>query len=635
MTRKKFKVSQSINRLSEDEAKLLIDDLKRLDKNIEIKVHKVMNAINGVSLQKALEFVVTKSPVLWAKVYLNWEARGYQIPMLKEGGSSPLLVLRLGRRLGKTDCMCILILWYACTQINKGPNNQYDILIFAPYETQIDLIFKRLDQLIKHSPYVSGMMTKQIHHKKELSNGTVILGLTAGASSGNSGSNNSRGQRADLIVVDECDYVGSSQITNFINIRNEAPSRIRMICASTPSGKHEEFYKWCTGATRRFAPKQEDIDNYTFSEYVITDSRDHGETGNGWTEIYAPSIVNEELLKINPVTEQTYLQDIKDELSELRYEQEVMANFGDEEMGVYQRKYIELAVQQGVDIGHKYLDLNSKAEIMEFNRNKNGVLLLGIDYDKVQAGTTMVGLYLDRGFTNDRGLLEPKFKVLFRLEIPRSEFTYVNAIQKIVELNELLDIDHIVMDRGYGDVQLEMIKKWGVENPETMLAEKTVGYQLGQKIIVRDPHTRKKDNKPLKPFMVNNSVLAFERGAIIFDPKDKEIREQFEGYKIKSVSSTGQPIYSDENEHAVDALNLCLLEFERNYGELFRLITATKIGALNKELKRKEEEEDIDDRLRLLKEEMARRNKEQVSGGTVVYRSIFNQNSSMFNRRTF
>ena len=48
--------------------------------------------------------------------------------------------------------MCVMILWFAYTQYNKGPNNQYDILIATPYETQIDLIFKRLHQLIDRSP---------------------------------------------------------------------------------------------------------------------------------------------------------------------------------------------------------------------------------------------------------------------------------------------------------------------------------------------------------------------------------------------------------------------------------------------------------------------------------------------------
>lgn len=186
----------SINQLNEVGAKVLRNELVLLDKHIDEKIDKVMK-MSGVDYVTALEYVVTDSPILWAKVYLNWEARDYQYPILMEGKKSNQLVLRLGRRLGKTDSMCVLILWYAYTQINKGPNNQYDILILTPYETQIDLIFTRLDQLIEGSPLLQSMITREIHHRKEFKNGTIIKGLTAGASSGNNGSNNTRGQRAD------------------------------------------------------------------------------------------------------------------------------------------------------------------------------------------------------------------------------------------------------------------------------------------------------------------------------------------------------------------------------------------------------------------------------------------------------
>lgn len=186
----------SINQLNEMECLALMDELKGLDPNIEVKVSKVISA-TGTSIIEALEYVVVDSPILWARVYLGWTCRDYQYPILIEGKKSRQMVLRLGRRLGKTDSMCVLILWYAYTQINKGPNNQYNILILTPYETQIDLIFDRLKQLIEGSSLIQGMISREIHHRKELSNGSIITGLTAGASSGNNGGNNTRGQRAD------------------------------------------------------------------------------------------------------------------------------------------------------------------------------------------------------------------------------------------------------------------------------------------------------------------------------------------------------------------------------------------------------------------------------------------------------
>lgn len=184
-------VIQNINQLSETQSKQLIQELKALDHLLDKRVDFVVKQ-TASSLSESLEYVVMSSPALWAKVYLNWTCRDYQIEIMNQGKKSKSTVLRLGRRLGKTDSMCVLILWHAYTQINKGPNNQYDILIITPYETQVNLIFDRLHQLIDISPLLQGMISRDIHHRIELSNGTKIVGLTAGSRSG-SGAANTRG----------------------------------------------------------------------------------------------------------------------------------------------------------------------------------------------------------------------------------------------------------------------------------------------------------------------------------------------------------------------------------------------------------------------------------------------------------
>ena len=130
-------------------------------------------------------------------------------PILKNIIHDSQAVFRLGRRLGKTEMMCILILWYAFTQYNKkrvtnDTEDVYDILIVAPFEKQIDLIFKRLKELIEASPAYNNVIVRDVKHNLKLANGTNILGITAGSKTGN-GANNTRGQRADLIVFDEVD----------------------------------------------------------------------------------------------------------------------------------------------------------------------------------------------------------------------------------------------------------------------------------------------------------------------------------------------------------------------------------------------------------------------------------------------
>ena len=174
--------------------------------------------------------------------------------------------------------------------------------------------------------------------------------------------------------------MGSSEITNILNIRNENPEKIKVIAASTPSGKHEEYWKWCVGASRTYRPLQSDIDNFTFTKYECEEQK-----GNGWVQVYAPSIVNKELLKINPDTEQTYLEDIKDELSEMRFVQEVMAEFGEEEAGVYRKEFIDEAVNEGKRIGHRYILDKGDDYVREYVRSKpHSKYILGIDWDLLE-----------------------------------------------------------------------------------------------------------------------------------------------------------------------------------------------------------------------------------------------------------
>lgn len=154
---------QLISQLTDVEVDNLIKMLLSKDKQLEKRVNYVMKHMH-TKRAYALEYIVTNNPILWAKVYLDWEARDYQEPIIIEGKKSKKLVLRLGRRLGKSESMCILILWFAYTQYNKGPNNQYDILIATPYETQIDLIFKRLHELVERSPLLLSLKSRDVHH---------------------------------------------------------------------------------------------------------------------------------------------------------------------------------------------------------------------------------------------------------------------------------------------------------------------------------------------------------------------------------------------------------------------------------------------------------------------------------------
>ena len=140
-------------------------------------------------------------PVLWAKAFVisndaiakkvgPWKARDYQEEMLRD--NSLYKVYRCGRRIGKSETMIIEGLHKAYT--HEG----FRILYVTPYETQVNLVFMRMRELIQSSPLLKIEVTKMKNspYTIEFRNGSVIMGFTTGASSG-SGAASVRGQRAD------------------------------------------------------------------------------------------------------------------------------------------------------------------------------------------------------------------------------------------------------------------------------------------------------------------------------------------------------------------------------------------------------------------------------------------------------
>lgn len=87
----------------------------------------------------------------------------------------------------------------------------------------------------------------------------------------------------------------------------------------------------------------------------------------------------------------------------------------------------------------------------------------------------------------------------------------------------------------------------------------------------------------MKPFMVNQLSIMLERGMLMMSPFDETLYKQLVDYSIVRISSNGVPIYSNENEHFVDALGLAHLAFVLEYPQLTRTIKklehATKMAA--------------------------------------------------------
>ena len=120
--------------------------------------------------------------------------------------------------------------------------------------------------------------------------------------------------------------------------------------------------------------------------------------------------------------------------------------------------------------------------------------------------------------------------------------------------------------------------KYGDEHPESGLKNKLKGFQFKQNLEIMDPIKRTITKEPMKPFMVNQLAIAFERNNIILSPFDDTLHKQLIDYEVVKIGANGNPVYTDENEHFVDALGLAYLAFVLEFPDITKTIYKTELG---------------------------------------------------------
>lgn len=243
------------------------------------------------------------------------------------------------------------MLWKAFTK------PYHRILVVTPYENQVRLIFTRLMEIIRDSPLIANELKKSTKNPYwiEFKNGAIILGFTTGASSGSGGAS-IRGQRADAIYLDEVDYMTEADFDSVMAIAGERRD-ITIFMSSTPTGKRSKFWKACTD------PKM------------------------GFTEHYHPSTHNPNW---GPEMEAEF----RAQLSEQGFVHEIMADFGTQDTGVFNKEKIDLASQQ---LCYAYNDLdyyqlerckhqNLVPQILKYDKvnraPNNPFRCMGVDWDR-------------------------------------------------------------------------------------------------------------------------------------------------------------------------------------------------------------------------------------------------------------
>jgi hypothetical protein len=476
-------------------------------------------------------YALLSDPIAWAESTLRdprpgrhneyIKLRFYQKEIL--ANKSRQKVLRLARRLGKSIVMAVNMLWYAMTHRDSTQ------LAIAPYDAQILVLFDTIQKFIDATPILSESViqrTKSPHYIK-FGNGSIIKGFTAGTNSGNA-AGGIRGQGGDIIYIDEADYLDRKDFDTIYGMRIEEGRDIQFWMASTPTGRREHFYEACTGSML------------------------------GWQEFHYNITVHPEW---GPEME----AQLKSTMSELGYIHEFLAEFGDEEVGVFKKEYVERATFE-----YRYTNVPQTPAIR----------IITADWDKYANATQILVTEFDRGMQ--------RLRTVNRIEVPQSQFTLTKAVNKIIELNEVYNPEFIYLDRGYGEGQIEFIKLHGMANPETGLHTKTKGIHFGDYHEITDPYTKEVTKVPLKVFMVNQLVNLFEKDKVAISSEDTDLIRQLNNYRVVKKTKNNLPIFNEDDEHIVDCLSLACLALVENYPQLIdafpKIPVTNKIFIIEKRL---------------------------------------------------
>jgi hypothetical protein len=152
-----------------------------------------------------------------------------------------------------------------------------------------------------------------------------------------------------------------------------------------------------------------------------------------------------------------------------------------------------------------------------------------------------------------------------------------------------------------------MLHKHGLENPESGMRTKVKRIQFSQNIEIRDPGTREVDKKDAKNFMISQTSILLDRDKIVVSPFDEMVWKQMMDYQVVRISQNGKPVYTSENEHALDAFMLTILGFTIEFPNITKILEEITVARKAKAMQQKQQKESL---------------QEKVFGG---HRDVYNQ----------
>jgi len=453
-------------------------DLRLLEGNYKAQVDPIKKAR-----------AVIANPTAWCEYELNTQPRWYQDDMLC--CTARQKVMRAGRRIGKTWSLVIRAMH---RMVNR---HHYRVIVVAPYQHQIDLIFDIFDELISRSRSISNNIKRRVRSPQlvELGNGSSMKGFPSGVKSGGK-SDKVRGQDADEIIIDEIDYLPEEDIDAIVAILASNKETLITV-SSTPTGRKTKYWGFCT-----------------YKDQM-------------WKEFKYTSMVSPEW------TEETE-EILRGMYSDAAWQHEIMAEFGDFEEGVFPTGKLESSLAN-------YSYANCR-------RDSRCTYALGIDWNGYPIGIHMVVVEYDP--------LTAKFRTVAKKISNDKEFTQHSGIQDIISMYKTWMPKWVWADAGAGNMQIESLKKVAKEHPDLKMSKKVRGLHMHGNEIVKDPITKQDVKKQIKALMVDLCVRRVEIGSCEFpmpENDEDQLVDQLRNYKIDRITPTGTPVFSQGVDHTAIA----------------------------------------------------------------------------------
>jgi hypothetical protein len=489
---------------------------------------------------EAKEIAAARDPVEWA--YKNciseqgtpWEPRWYQKIMLR--CTSRRVVFRCGRRVGKSDALAVLALFYCFTKpfYARNPNDgsilldpktgepmqqNTKVLCITPRQTHADNLMNKVLGFLDRNPLLKNSIVsskKSPYYIIKFSNGSRITCLTAGSGTAGAGMN-IRSFDADIIIMDEGNYLGDAELeaTKAILMTN-VNTMLRI--SSTPKGIQDFFWEMCNDKPE-------------------------------YKEFHFPSAV----LPHWNLTKKNVYADVN---TEDEFLHEYMAAFSAASQGVFRMDLVQEAM--------------ANFRYDESSPRPGCIYSIGVDWN-TNAGTEI--------FITEVNETTGEYRGVYAENVPKSEWTQLTALEKLLDLVRYWRPEVVCVDEGHGNGAIEILKKYSLQHGKNdpvifTLRDNLIVYNFSSKIEVADPITGQLVKKHAKPFLVQNSVRRFEERTLSLSMHDKLLKQQLAHYEVVNVSETGIPRYkctkNDLGDHRLDAFMLSLVGLKLKFGHLDR-----------------------------------------------------------------